>query len=164
MRFTQLDRITDLQPGVRIECIKCLSLAEEYLRDHFPRFPVMPGVLMLEAMFQASMWLVRKSEDFASSIVLLKEARNVRFADFVEPGEILRLQATILKHDETTTTLKTQGLVGENVAVSARLILERGNLADLHPSRSTMDPLTRREMRKQFDLLYRPDQSLEIAH
>ena len=49
MRFTLLDRITQLEPGVRIEAVKNLSLAEEYLADHFPLFPVMPGVLMRRA-------------------------------------------------------------------------------------------------------------------
>ena len=53
MRFTLIDRITELKPGVSITAVKGLTLAEEYLQDHFPRFPVMPGVLMLEAMFQA---------------------------------------------------------------------------------------------------------------
>ncbi|HWC90817.1 MAG TPA: beta-hydroxyacyl-ACP dehydratase, partial [Pirellulales bacterium] len=77
----------DLQPGVRITTIKSLSLAEEYLADHFPRFPVMPGVLMLESLTQTGAWLVRASEDFAHSMVLLKEARNVKFANFVVPGQ-----------------------------------------------------------------------------
>jgi 3-hydroxyacyl-[acyl-carrier-protein] dehydratase len=72
MRFTFVDRVLDLEPGVKITTVKALSLAEEYLADHFPRFPVMPGVLMLEAMTHAGAWLVRVSEDFAHSMVLLK--------------------------------------------------------------------------------------------
>ena len=47
--------------------VKNLSLAEEYLSDHFPGFPVMPGVLMLEALTQAGAWLVRELEDFATA-------------------------------------------------------------------------------------------------
>ena len=76
MRFSQLDQIIELQPGKRIKAAKTLSADEDYLRDHFPCFAVMPGVLMLEAMFQASAWLVRKSEDFAHSTVILKEAHD----------------------------------------------------------------------------------------
>ena len=53
MRFTLLDRIIDFEPGDRITAVKSLAMAEEYLADHFPNFPVMPGVLMLEAMTQA---------------------------------------------------------------------------------------------------------------
>ena len=62
MRFTLLDRITELEPGVKITAVKNLTMAEEYLADHFPQFPVMPGVLMLQAMTEAGAWLVRAYE------------------------------------------------------------------------------------------------------
>ncbi|MGA2254534.1 MAG: hypothetical protein ABSG53_07735, partial [Thermoguttaceae bacterium] len=63
MRFLLIDRIVDFQPGAQITAVKSLTMAEEYLADHFPNFPVMPGVLMLEAMTQAAAWLIRLSED-----------------------------------------------------------------------------------------------------
>ena len=56
-------------PVKSLVAVKNLSLAEEYLADHFPGFPVMPGVLMLEALTQAGAWLVRDMEDFAHSVV-----------------------------------------------------------------------------------------------
>ena len=65
MRFLLIDRITELEPQKSITAVKNLSLAEEYLADHFPGFPVMPGVLMLETLVQAGGWLIRHSEDFA---------------------------------------------------------------------------------------------------
>src|SRR5688572_22009899 len=95
MRFSLIDRIIELQPGVRIDTVKSLSLAEEYLADHFPSAPVMPGVLMLEALTQSCAWLVRASEDFAHSVVVLKEARSVKYASFVEPGKMLRITAEV---------------------------------------------------------------------
>ena len=61
----------------------------------------MPGVLMLEAMYQASAWLVRQSEGFAHSVVILKEARNIKYADFVTPGKELVVTAEILKQDDS---------------------------------------------------------------
>ena len=64
MRFTLIDRIVDFQPGVRLTAMKSLTMTEEYLGDHFPNFPVMPGVLMLEAMTQAAAWLVRAERGF----------------------------------------------------------------------------------------------------
>ncbi len=97
MHFTLIDRIIELEAGEKIMAIKSLSLAEDYLQDHFPRFPVMPGVLMLESMAQTSAWLVRHTEDFAHSIVVLKEARNVKYADFVEPGQVLTITADHLE-------------------------------------------------------------------
>ena len=91
MKFKLIDRITDLVPGERISAVKALSQAEEYLADHFPRFPVMPGVLMVEAMTQAAAWLVRATEDYAHSMVLLANARNVTYKSFVSPGQLLEL-------------------------------------------------------------------------
>jgi 3-hydroxyacyl-[acyl-carrier-protein] dehydratase len=156
MRFTLLDRITELQVGSRIEATKNLTLAEEYLADHFPLFPVMPGVLMLEAMTQCGAWLVRASEDFAHSIVTLAEARAVKYADFVKPGQTLTVSAELSGQDERHSKLKVQGVVGGNVNVSARLTLCRYNLADLHPDRAASDVIVRQELRKLFSLLYQP--------
>jgi 3-hydroxyacyl-[acyl-carrier-protein] dehydratase len=156
MRFTFVDKVLDLQPGVKITTIKTLSLAEEYLADHFPRFPVMPGVLMVESMTHAGAWLVRASEDFAHSLVLLKEARNVRFGKFVAPGQVLTVTAEILKEDKSEVQLKTQGYLGDDVAVSARLVLERTNLADKDPSQAVTDILVKRQLRELWSLLYQP--------
>lgn len=157
MRFTLVDRIVRLQPGESIEAVKNLSLAEEYLADHFPGFPVMPGVLMLEAMTQASAWLIRASEDFAHSTVLLKEARNVKYANFVEPGKTLVISAEILDQDEKLTKLKTQGTVDGQPTVSARLVLERYNLSDRKPGDQVTDEVIRFKLRELYSLLYRPE-------
>jgi 3-hydroxyacyl-[acyl-carrier-protein] dehydratase len=156
MRFCLLDQILELDPGVRIVAVKRLRPDEDYLKDHFPRFPVMPGVLMLEAMYQASAWLVRQSEGFAHSVVILKEARNIKYADFVTPGKELLVTAEILKQDETLTTLKAQGTIDGNVAVNGRLVLERFNLADRYPLRRNTDPYLRAEMREVLKDLLSP--------
>ena len=103
MRLDLIDRITELHPGHSITAIKSLSMAEEYLQDHFPRFPVMPGVLMLEAMYQAAAWLVRASDGFRHSMILMTSANNVKFSDFVEPGETLVLQAEVVGHEDQLT-------------------------------------------------------------
>jgi 3-hydroxyacyl-[acyl-carrier-protein] dehydratase len=156
MRFCLLDQILELDPGVRIVAVKRLRPDEDYLKDHFPRFPVMPGVLMLEAMYQASAWLVRQSEGFAHSVVILKEARNIKYADFVTPGKELLVTAEILKQDEALTTLKAQGTIDGNVAVNGRLVLERFNLADRYPLRRNTDPYLRAEMRDVLKGLLSP--------
>lgn len=156
MRFCLLDRIVELEPGVRITAVKRLRPDEDYLRDHFPRFPVMPGVLMLEAMYQAAAWLVRQSEGFVHSMVLLKEARNIKYADFVTPGQELVVTCEILKQDETLTTLKAQGTIEGNPAVHGRLVLERFNLAERFPSRRHTDPYLRAELREVLRRLLPP--------
>jgi len=156
MRFTLVDRIVDLSPGEKITAVKNLSLAEEYLADHFPGFPVIPGVLMLEALTQASAWLIRATEDFAHSTVLLKEARNVRFANFLQPGQTLTVTAEIQDQDERHTRLKAMGTVDGSATVSARLVMERYNMAQERPDRQIADDVVKLKMRELFSLLYQP--------
>lgn len=156
MRFTLIDRVVDLTPGVRITAVKNLSLAEEYLADHFPGFPVMPGVLMLEAMTQAAAWLIRVSEDFAHSTVVLKEARNVKYANFVEPGQTLTVTVEILSQDDRETKVKAHGAVDGQNTVSARLTLERYNLADTDPDRADADEVVKQKMRELLSIMHRP--------
>lgn len=159
MRFTLIDRVTELEPGSRITAQKNLSLAEEYLADHFPGFPVMPGVLMLEAMTQAAAWLIRASEDFAHSIVTLKEARNVKYSSFVEPGEILTITADIVSQDDRDTKVKAQGSVDGRSTVSARLVLERYNLASENPEKAEADEFVVKHLRELFAQLDRTEVS-----
>jgi 3-hydroxyacyl-[acyl-carrier-protein] dehydratase len=164
MRFTFVDRVLEIQPGVKITTVKCLSLGEEYLADHFPRFPVMPGVLMLEAMTEASAWLIRATEDFAHSMVTLKEARNIKFADFVQPGRVLSVTAEILQLDSRDVQLKAHGTLGGRTAVSGRLVLERYNLADTRPQLAPTDSYLRRSLNAQFALIYRPSAETPATH
>ena len=89
MRFNLVDRILEVEPGKRIRMVKNLTLAEEYLADHFPTFPVMPGVLMLQTLVEAGSWLLRITEDFRHSVIALREAKNVKYGNFMEPGKSL---------------------------------------------------------------------------
>ncbi len=156
MQFSLIDRILKLEPGHRIQAVKCVALSEDYLADHFPKFPVLPGVLMIEAMTQSAAWLIRKSENFSHAIVMLKEARNVRYANFVQPGQTLNITAEITEQDERFTTVKANGKVDGRSCVGARLVLERFNMGDTNPNEAASDAYTRFEMSKLFDLLYRP--------
>ena len=150
MRFRFIDRITKLEPGRHIEAVKHLSGAERYLDDHFPKLPLMPGVLMLEAMYQAGLWLVRQTENFTHSVVLLNEARNVKFSGLVQPGQSLMVTADIEKQEGDRTILAAQGMVDGKVVVSGRLVMEAFQLADRYPLRTDTDDYLLREVRKQF--------------
>jgi 3-hydroxyacyl-[acyl-carrier-protein] dehydratase len=114
-------------------------MSEEYLGDHFPEFPVLPGVFMLEAATQAGAWLLRLSENFAHSIISLKEARNVKYADFVAPGQSLDITVSMLKKDDWLATMKVEGQIGDRQTLSGRIVLERYNLADSDPSYRAAD-------------------------
>jgi len=148
-----IDRIGELQPGVKITAVKNLTIAEEYLADHFPHFPVMPGVLMLEAMTQAGAWLVRHSEDFAHSMVVLKQANNVKYGQFVEPGQTLMVTAELISQTDDEAKLKAHGSMNGRTAVSGRLVLAKYNLADANPEYQRADALNRKELRKLFSLI-----------
>jgi len=133
MRFLQLDKITLLEPGSKIEAYRTLREDEDYLKDHFPRFPVMPGVLMLEALFQAAAILVRATEEYRSGLVLLREAKNVKFADFLQPGQTLKILAQIVKTEGTQFVVKATGSKGDATAVSGRLIIDCQNNVNGQP-------------------------------
>ena len=156
MRFQLVDRIESIEPGRSIKTTKALSLAEEYLQDHFPSFPVLPGVLMLEALTQSAAWLVRLSQDFSRSIVLLKKAQNVRYANFVAPGNILRCEVEVLTLDDTTAKFKGTGYVGDQIAVTGKLELISFNLADTKGLDASRDQAIIEEQKRRFDLLHGP--------
>jgi 3-hydroxyacyl-[acyl-carrier-protein] dehydratase len=147
MRFVLIDRILEVETahcrlsgtqslrgtGPRLTAVKNLSLAEEYLSDHFPGFPVMPGVLMLEALAQAGAWLVREMEDFASSIIILKQAKTIKYGSFVEPGRQLELKVELASFDPHDCVFKGVGMIDGQEMVKGRFTLTRYNLRDRNP-------------------------------
>ena len=153
MRFRQLDKIIELIPGERIVAVRQVRADEDYLRDHFPFFPVMPGVLMVEALFQASCWLIRATENFENSLLILREAKNVKFADFMEPDQTLQITAEILKLENESVSIKATGVKGDTVAVSARLVIGKSNLKSKNTHLSSLDEFMRESMRVQFEQL-----------
>jgi 3-hydroxyacyl-[acyl-carrier-protein] dehydratase len=156
MRFSLVDRITALETGKSISAVKNLSMAEEYLADHFPGFPVMPGVLMLESLVQCGAWLIRSTEDFAHSTILLKQARALKFNNFVTPGKTLCVTATVNKWNDDECVLKASGMVDGTSAVSARITLGKHNLADRNPSLADVDRDLIETLRKQFGQIWQP--------
>jgi 3-hydroxyacyl-[acyl-carrier-protein] dehydratase len=153
MRFWLLDTIRSFQPDVELVAVKNVSLSEEYLGDHFPEFPVLPGVFMLEAATQAGAWLLRLSEDFAHSVISLKEAKNIKYADFVAPGQTLEVTVSMLKKDETLATFKIEGQVGDRQTLSGRLVLQRYNLADRDPGLRDIDEVLKQNFRRTQKLI-----------
>jgi 3-hydroxyacyl-[acyl-carrier-protein] dehydratase len=156
MRFLLVDRITELTPGQSIAAMKNLSLAEEYLADHFPGFPVMPGVLMLETLVQTGGWLIRATEQFAHSTILLKEARALKFNSFVSPGKTLSVQVVLKKQTGSLWDLQGTGTIDGESAVSARLTLEAFNLADRNPDLAGSDDLRRQTSRDIYQQIWKP--------
>src|SRR2546427_4044585 len=122
MRFHLVDRLLELEPGKKIRMVKNLTLAEEYLADHFPRFPVMPGVLMLQTLVESAAWLLRVTEGYRHSVIALREVKNVKYGSFMEPGKSLvtTIEASEALGIAAEVTFKGKGETEGQSSVSAR--------------------------------------------
>ncbi|MCH2133897.1 MAG: polyketide synthase dehydratase domain-containing protein [Phycisphaerales bacterium] len=96
MRFELIDEVLELAPD-RIRAIKQVSAAEEYLGDHFPGFPILPGVMMLETLVQAARRLLQPGE---ADRLVLGQVKAVKYGAMVRPGERLEVEVTALKRDD----------------------------------------------------------------
>ena len=99
MRFLLVDRIIEWQADASIIGVKNVTMSEDFLEFHFPRYPVMPGIMLLEAITQAAGWLVAASSDF-ENWALLEEVRQSKFYGFALPGDQVRLEVTALPSEE----------------------------------------------------------------
>ena len=127
MRFQLIDRVLERTPD-RLVALKCVTAAEEYLADHFPGFPVLPGVLMLEALAQAGRLLVAGDQTGETAgtcpdPLVLAEVKNVRYSNMVRPGQSLRVEVSIRKQDAGGWELDGVGTVEDQAAVQGRFRL-----------------------------------------
>jgi 3-hydroxyacyl-[acyl-carrier-protein] dehydratase len=153
MRFHLVDRIEEVEPGRQIRATRNLTLGEEYLADHFPTFPVMPGVLMLQALVEAGAWLLRITDDFRHSVIVLREARNVKYGTFVQPGAKIRILVEIAEQDGPLTHFKGKGEVDGTATVSARMVLCRYNLSERDPTLYSVDERIVQDLRARYRVL-----------
>ena len=107
MRFQLLDRIETCEPGKALRGVKRLTLAEEYLHDHFPGFPIMPGVLQLQTLVEAASWLLRITDDFRDSVVVLREVKSVKYGSMMQPGKTLSATVELTSRDGSLSDANT---------------------------------------------------------
>ena len=100
MRFILIDRIIHIEREKNARGVKNLAMTEDYFEHHFPFFPVMPGVLMLEAMVQLGSWLIAYSTDFGYSGLLAK-VESAKFRKPAQPGDVLDVQVEWSERTET---------------------------------------------------------------
>jgi len=131
MKFILIDKIAKIEAGKEIQTVKNVSLSEEYLGDHFPIFPVLPGGFLLQGLVESACWLVRHSENFAHSMVLLTQAKNVKYKSFAAPGMNIRYTVTAKDIEENVSSFIGAGVCDDGQAiVEARFSLRHFNLAD----------------------------------
>jgi 3-hydroxyacyl-[acyl-carrier-protein] dehydratase len=153
MRFNLVDRIVAIEPGRSLRAVKQLALGEEYLGDHFPTFPVMPGVLMLQTLVEAASWLLRATDDFRHSMIALREVKNVKYGAFMEPGRRMEVTVELAERQGTTAILKGKGECEGQTSVTARFALSCYNLRDRDPELQTVDEQLTQELRRRYRLL-----------
>lgn len=146
MRFLLVDRILEMESGKRAVGIKNVTLSEDFLTYHFPEMPIMPGMLIAEALVQLSDWLVRETTDF-QAMGIATAFERMRFRHLVRPGDQLRLEVEILSRTETEAAVKGKAFCeGTSVAT-----------VDFTLGLQPIDPyLTSDEARRLYRLILAP--------
>ncbi|MBM3376165.1 MAG: 3-hydroxyacyl-ACP dehydratase FabZ [Betaproteobacteria bacterium] len=123
--FLLVDRVISLTPGEKIHAQKNVSINEEFFNGHFPHFPVMPGVLIIEALAQAAGILSFKTMETKpddKSVIFFVGIDNARFKRPVVPGDVLSLHVSIERHIRGIWKYKAQAMVDDNLAAEADLM------------------------------------------
>jgi 3-hydroxyacyl-[acyl-carrier-protein] dehydratase len=153
MKFVLIDKIVSLEEGRTLTAVKCVSLAEEYLGDHFPAFPVLPGVLLLQGLVESASWLVRRTEGFAHSMILLAEARNVKYKSFLAPGSRIEYTVQARRIEDNVSSFTGSGVADGETIVEARFGLRHFNLSDRAPAMAAADARVIEALKSRYCLL-----------
>jgi 3-hydroxyacyl-[acyl-carrier-protein] dehydratase len=121
MRFELIDQVLE-RAADRIVAVKQVTVSEEYLADHFPTFPVLPGVLMLEAMVQAARRLLERA-DVGDGPWVVAQVRNVRYGNMVRPGQRLTVTVERTNSDGDRHSFTGTGEVDDEMAVQGRFVM-----------------------------------------
>jgi len=108
MRWIWIDSFVEFESGKRAVAVKNVTLAEDYLHDHFPGFPVMPATLLIEGMAQTAGILVGEARGFTENVILAK-IRRAEFSGWAGPGDQIRYEAAIESIDERAAM--TSGMI-----------------------------------------------------
>lgn len=130
--FLLIDRILTLVPGESIVALKNVTVNEPFFQGHFPSLPVMPGVLIVEALAQAGGVLASeiRGPEKQGEIIYFMGMDHVRFRRPVVPGDQLILEARILKMRAKVAKMAGRALVGEQLVAEAELMASFGEAAD----------------------------------
>ena len=120
--FLLVDRILEVEEGKRAVGIKNVTINEPFFQGHFPGRPVMPGVLIIEAMAQVGAVALLKMPEFAGRLALFAGIEKARFRRQVVPGDQLRLEVEIVKMRGPVGRAAGRALVGDQLAAEAELL------------------------------------------
>jgi 3-hydroxyacyl-[acyl-carrier-protein] dehydratase len=153
MRFHLLDRIESWEAGKTLRGLKRLTSGEEYLADHFPGFPIMPGVLQLQTLVEAGGWLLRLTDDFRDSVIALREVKSVKYGSMVRPGQVLRVNVELTARDGGLAWFKGKGETEGTQNVQAQFALAGYNLREKNPAFAARDEAMTRHWREMLNMI-----------
>ncbi|WP_289284702.1 3-hydroxyacyl-ACP dehydratase FabZ [Parablautia intestinalis] len=119
--FMLLDTVEELEPGKRAVAKKCVSYNEPFFQGHFPGEPVMPGVLIVEALAQTGAVAILSLEENKGKTAYFAAIQSAKFKKKVEPGDVLLLETEIIKQKGSIGVGKAVATVDGKVAVQAEL-------------------------------------------
>lgn len=128
--FMLLDTIEEMEPGKRVRARKCVSYNEPYFAGHFPKEPVMPGVLIIEAMAQAGAVAMLSQPQMKGKTAYFAGINSARFKQKVVPGHVLELEVEIVKVKGPIGIGKGTAYVDGKIAASAEIMFAIGSEAD----------------------------------
>lgn len=120
--FALIDRITDFEPGKWAKGIKCVTINEPFFQGHFPGYPVMPGVLLLEALAQTGAVAALSLPENRGKIALFGGVKNTRFKRQVVPGDVVELSCELVEQKGPVGIGKGTARVDGQIAAKAELI------------------------------------------
>ena len=124
--FLVIDTIEELEPGVRAVGKKCVSYNEPYFAGHFPQEPVMPGVLIVEALAQVGAVAILSQPEFKGKTAYFAAINSAKFKKKVVPGDVLRLETEIIKVKGPIGVGAAKAYVDDKLAVQAELTFAIG--------------------------------------
>ncbi len=119
--FLLVDKIEELEPGKRAVGYKAVSFDEPYFAGHFPGEPVMPGVLIIEALAQTGAVAILSMEEYKGKTAYFGGIKSARFKKMVKPGDMLRLECEIIKVKGPVGVGSAAAYVGDDLACRAEL-------------------------------------------
>lgn len=120
--FLLIDKIIDVEENKSVTAIKNVTINEPFFQGHFPGNPIMPGVLILEALSQAGAAIVLSVEENRGKIALFVGADKVKFRRMVVPGDVLELKCEILKYKASFGKAKCVAKVENEIACEAEIL------------------------------------------
>lgn len=129
MRFLLVDAILELEPGSRAVGVKNIAMSEDFLADHFPDNPIMPGVLILESLVQLADWVVRDATGF-EKIGIATGFDRIKFRRVARPGDQLRLEVGLASANGGTYAFRGKAYSRDTLAATADFTLAEAPLSD----------------------------------